>query len=242
MYQRSSEQAAAAAQAASAGRRESHHFRMTHFLAAYYYNDTEHAISMRSKDDTSEFVRSSQTKGRRRHSYSRVDGEHELRKLEYQLDKIMQQPSFTKNTRVRKKKERSKSAPRTSRAPSKYEEDNVDEKLHDTKRALKSTRKKLSAQQERHSKEIQALAAQVAQLRSELLAVSTSQIQMPATDLLENYSESVLDDSDYKIMKREDTRPTLRVVRFSEKLEESARTISTYSGSTISEDSSSRRR
>jgi hypothetical protein len=149
----------------------------------------------------------------------------------------MQQPSFTKRNKGRKKKDRSKSAPRTSRAQSKYEEDNVDEKLHETKRALKSTRKKLSAQQERHSKEIQVLDAQVAQLRSELLAVSTSQIQMPATDLLEDDSESVLDDSDYKMLKREETRSTPRVVRFSEELEascvfnpeESARTISTYS-------------
>eukprot|EP00978_Attheya_sp_CCMP212_P001757 scaffold3606_cov63-Attheya_sp.AAC.1 len=84
---------------------------------------------MSSKDDT--FVRSSQTKGRRnRHSYSRVLGDHELRKLADQFDTIMQQPSLTyedKNTKrkkERKKKERSKSTPRTSRAPSKYEEDN----------------------------------------------------------------------------------------------------------------------
>eukprot|EP00978_Attheya_sp_CCMP212_P006287 scaffold14239_cov58-Attheya_sp.AAC.1 len=210
---------------------------------------------MSSKDDTSEFVHSFQTKGRHIHSYSRVHGEHELRKLADQFDTIMQQPSLTedkttKRKKRRKKKERPKSAPRTSRAPSKYEEDNMDEKLHKTKRTLKSTQKKLSAQQERHSKEIQSLAAQLAQLRSELLAVSTSQIQMPATDLLEDDSESILDDSDYKMLKREETRSTPRVVRFADKLEafyrfnpeKSARTISTYSESTISEDSSSRRR
>eukprot|EP00978_Attheya_sp_CCMP212_P019790 scaffold55810_cov40-Attheya_sp.AAC.2 len=215
-------------------------------------------MSTGSKEDTREFVRSSQTKGRRRHSYSRVDGEQELmKKLADHFDKIMQQPSLpasedktTKRKKGRKKKDRSKSAPRTSRAPSKYEEDNVDEKLHETKRALKSTRKKLSTQQERHFKEIQSLAAQVAQLRSELLNASTSQTQTPAIDLLEDDSESVLDDSDYKMLKREEPRSAPRVVRFAEQLEascrfnpeKSARTISTYSQSTISEDSSSQRR
>eukprot|EP00978_Attheya_sp_CCMP212_P005939 scaffold13283_cov29-Attheya_sp.AAC.1 len=33
---------------------------------------------------------------------------------------------------------------------------------------------------------------------------------MPATDLLEDDSESILDDSDYKMLKREETRATPR--------------------------------
>jgi phage shock protein A len=123
----------------------------------------------------------------------------------------------------------------------------VDEKLHKTKRALKSTRKKLSAQEERHSKEIQGLAAQLAQMRSELLAVSTSQLQMSTTDPVEDDSESILENSDYKMLTREETRSTPRVVSFADELDESrhpeksSHTITTHSESTISGHSSSLR-